>query len=585
VLASVDTRSEPPPRDLFELALRLRPGVDGPVSRTVESAPGGYEVGHTDTFSVNDLIEHRAYTITATVKLVSDNAYWYVDDSIEVPNDDLQRAADAFENDIHPTLTHDIGDVWNPGVDNDPRLTVLHTPLRAVAGYFGSSDEFPRATHPQSNQREMIYMDGSRLRPGSRQYLAVLAHEFQHAVHWNLDSGEDSWVNEGMSEVASELAGYSPSFVQNFLRRPDTQLNYWPDEPGATPPHYGAATLFLAYLGEHYGGFENLGDLVSEPLDGVKGIEAYLSDYDTTFKEVFKDWVIANYLDEPEGPYGYSRRDVSVTSVDVMEDYGDTSGSIPQFATRYIDLRLPEGDAVLTFEGGTQVSQVDTECHSGRTCWWGNQGDSIDSKLTREFDLSGMDSATLEFWTWYSIEKDWDFAYVEVSTDDGGIWTILEGQHTTDENPVGNSYGHGFTGVTGGWVQESIDLSPYTGGKVLVRFEYITDDAVYRDGFVIDDIAIPELGYFHDTETDGGWHSEGFERIDNVFPQDYFVQVIEMGSDGTSTVRDMQLDGQRAGTLRINGFGSELEHAVVVISPATLDTHQNASFSLDVGPL
>ena len=46
----------------------------------------------------------------------------------------------------------------------------------------------------------MIVMDGDWLRPGSRQYFSVLAHEFQHAVHWNQDLGEDVWVNEGMSE-------------------------------------------------------------------------------------------------------------------------------------------------------------------------------------------------------------------------------------------------------------------------------------------------------------------------------------------------------------------------------------------------
>ena len=138
-------------------------------------------------------------------------------------------------------------------------LVVLHTPLAAAAGYFSSSDSYPRATHPHSNESEMIVMDGDWLRPGSRQYFGVLAHEFQHAVHWNLDIGEDVWINEGMSEVATELAGYEASFVDVFIQYPEVQLNYWPDEPRDTIPHYGAATLFVEYLHEHYGGERRAG--------------------------------------------------------------------------------------------------------------------------------------------------------------------------------------------------------------------------------------------------------------------------------------------------------------------------------------
>ncbi|MCH8109693.1 MAG: immune inhibitor A [Chloroflexi bacterium] len=429
----------------------------------------------------------------------------------------------------------------------------------------------------------MIYMDGSRLKPGSRAYLGVLAHEFQHAVHWNLDSGEEAWINEGLSEVAKELAGYRASFVDLFLRNPDTQLNYWPDEIGTSGPHYGAATLFLSYLVQHYGGYNRLEELAQRQEDGVNGIEAYLSEYDTSFEDVFKDWVVANYLDASEGRFSYPDRSVRVRDVDLMFDYGDKEGVLPQFATRYIDLRLSDGDALVSFEGDSVATQVGGGCHSGRYCWWGNRGDSIDSKLTREFDLSGLTSATLEFWVWFSIEKDWDYAYVEVSADGGDTWAILKGRHTTSENPIGNSFGDAFTGDSDGWVQESIDLTPYTGGKVLVRFEYVTDDTVYLDGFVIDDIEVPALGFFDDAEQDNGWLAEGFKRIDNALEQDYFVQVIEVTADGATLVRDVELDADRRGELLVEGFGSRIEHAVIVISPITRDTSHPARYSLSIG--
>ena len=94
---------------------------------------------------------------------------------------------------------------------------------------------------------------------------------------------------------------------------------------------------------------------------------------------------------------------------------------------------------------------------------------------------------------WYEIEEGWDYAYVEASDDDGRTWHILEGQHTTTENPSGNAYGPGYTGSSDEWLRESIDLTPFAGGPVLLRFEYVTDDAVYLDGLLIDDLSIPEL--------------------------------------------------------------------------------------------
>ena len=200
-----DESSGPPERDLFELARRLGSAPDGPIPRVVTSGPTGYEVGHQDDFTVTDLIDGRNDTVRASLKVVSEHAYWYVDDAAPLLTDDLELAAKAYESNIYPTVKDLFGEVWTPGVDNDPRLTILHTPLRGVVGYYSSRDEYPRQVRPESNQREMIYLDGRQVRPGTPVYLGVLTHELQHAVHWNFDAGEDGWVTEGMSEVAKDL--------------------------------------------------------------------------------------------------------------------------------------------------------------------------------------------------------------------------------------------------------------------------------------------------------------------------------------------------------------------------------------------
>ena len=165
---------------------------------------------------------------------------------------------------------------------------------------------------------------------------------------------------------------------------------------------------------------------------------------------------------------------------------------------------------------------------SGEACWWSNDGDGIDTTLTRRFDLTG----TLTFNVWYSVEAEWDFAYVEVSGDGGETWTILETTLTTNENPNGTSFGPGITGESTGWVEDSVDLTPYAGGEVLIRFEYVTDDAVNGRGLCLDDFVLAEIGWTDDAESDGGWEANGFARLNNLVPEEFLVQIVRKGPGG-----------------------------------------------------
>ena len=579
---------EPPARDLFGAAIGFGAHDGEAPERTVAGDPDCCEVGHRQGFFVTDLGSREVYEVEAVLRLVSENAYWYVDEGVEVAEGDLREAAGEFEGRIRPAIVGAIGDVWRPGVDGDPRLTVLHTPLDAAAGYFGASDEFPRATHPYSNQREMIYMG---LPPGSAAYLGVLAHEFQHAVHWHLDEGEDAWVNEGMSEIAAFIAGGSLDFTGAFLRRPEVQLNYWPDEPYATAAHYGAAALFVGYVAQRCGGYGGLGELARERADGVNGVNRYLSRCGLAFEDVFADWVVANYLDAPQdehrGIYGYADHDVRVNRVTrVVGDFDETR-SQAQLSARYYEIELAEGAAVVEFEGEAVVAQTGADgCRSGRFCWWSGAGDSVHTYLEREFDLSGLAEATLEFWMWADIEEDWDYGYVSVSTDGGATRMLLDGRHTTRANPLGNNFGAGVTGDSGGWAAERMDLTRYAGeASVVVRFEYVTDEGVNLDGWLIDDVSIPELGFVDDGERVDGWRAGGFRHTDNTLAQGYVVQVVEVGMDGKAVVRRMGLaddGGALRGSMRVEGFGAGVERAVVVVSPVAHGTYRAAGYGVGV---
>lgn len=78
-----------------------------------------------------------------------------------------------------------------------------------------------------------------------------------------------------------------------------------------------------------------------------------------------------------------------------------------------------------------------------------------------------------------------------------------------------------------------VDLSEYAGKVVTLSFDYITDEAVTAEGFIIDDIRIPEINYQTDFEIDdGGWQTEGFVRINNILPQTFLVSVVDPSGAG-----------------------------------------------------
>jgi hypothetical protein len=190
--------------------------------------------------------------------------------------------------------------------------------------------------------------------------------------------------------------------------------------------------------------------------------------------------------------------------------------------------------------------------------------------LTRRFDLTGLQRATLIFRLWYDLEENFDYAYVEASRD-GKTWDILQGRHSTTDNPVDQSFGPAYTGRSGStrsaeWVTESIDLSAYAGGPVWVRFELVTDQAVHNPGLALDDIAIPEARFADDAESPGTWEAQGFLRTDNVLPQQFAVQFIP-GGEGPAIQR-MALDSNNSGQIALPaGKGGVL--VINAFAPAT----------------
>ncbi len=570
---------DPPERNLYEIAAALIPIVE-PINPVVNVKPVTYQQGRLDTFWLVDVIGMEKYQSVFELRLVTPHAYWYVEEGQNVSQTDLEQAAVEFENTVYPRVSGVFGTEWIPGVDNDPHLNILNADLKGVGGYFSSGDEYPVSIKPNSNQREVIYLNTAAIPVSSRTYIQVLAHELQHAIHWNADKSEESWVNEGLAELAVAISGLESGSIRRFLHSGPTSLTNWPLSSLASTGAYGSASLFMHYLTEHYGGREDLRALLREPADGIAGIDAFLRNngFAVGFKDVFRDWAVANVLDEEQGIYGYAGIDVQISRFEDLNPGDEFESEIPQYATEYVELRSLDGPVRVSFRGPTEATLLPVDVGSGG-CWWSNSGDSIDSTLFRQVDLTIATAATINYQVWFDLEESWDYAYLEVSTDGSLTWSIIAGSHTFSANPIGNAYGPGYTGKSSGWLQESVDLGEYLGDEVWLRFQYITDDAVNGPGLCVRDLRLDVEGAPADAHE---WASSGFIYIDNRVPQDYIVQLIQSGD--RNAVLQVELDSRNSGQITIER-PQEFDRVILAVQPLAPRTREPASYSVTLEPI
>jgi hypothetical protein len=538
--------------------------------------------------------------VPARVRLITENAVWWTSVSSNIPDEEIGIAANRFETLVLPTNRLVFGKEAIPGLDGDPRVHFLVLQEESWLGYFGyfsPSNQFPTALEPFSNVHEMLVMNASAFALDSETFPGKLAHEYQHLIQWNVDPNEDLWLNEAFSELAYFYTGapvrtsaLAPSNAEYFAMHPEAQLTarperrYGEDDP-ASYVHYGAEKAFLVYLFGQFGA-EFIQDLAHNPEPGVTSIEQELARLPEprTFDEVFADWLIANLLVQPsllEERWAYHD---FIPFQPVLEPIasigaGPIIGQLPPYGARYYEIRS-EDPVSVSFTGATLARLTPIDPVSGEYSWYSNRGDGSSFTLTRLFDLTGLDSATLNYKVWFELEEFLDYAYLQISTDGGETWTILPTAYGTDLDPLDRNYGFGYTGALIDWEDESIDLSPYTGGEVLIRFEVITDFHTNRDGLLLDDIGIPELGFFDDAEDNsGGWDAQGFVRSSNIVPVNWIVWLVQVAP---TRVTRIEVDDLAQAHITIEAISPEFPFAAVVIAPAAPVTTIEVPYELVV---
>ncbi len=586
-----------PANDPIELAERLRGLKDVPriLAESAEPIPAGT----VDTFWVSDTDTIENFEVQAEMVYATDHVYFWVEQGVDFDPDDVKALVDDFEEGAYPTNRSFFGSEWSPGVDGDVHIYILYAKnLGAVAGYYSSADELSPLAHQYSNGHEMFYLSADNVELWEEFTYSVLAHEFQHMIHWNLDRNEETWLNEGFSELASHLSGFSVGgWDYVYASEPDLALTHWPTDGAGV--HYGQAFLFVTYFLDRFGSettqavvanAKNGLDSIDRTLD-AKGIVDNQIGASITADDVHRDWAIAMLVADPsisDGRYAfhsYVAPQVDFTDHLIACPSGLQERQVNQYGIDYIQIEC-DGTYSLSFDGASEVPVLPGEAYSGDFTFWSNRGDESDMTLTRSFDLRAVEGpVNASYWVWYDIEEGWDYLYLEVSPDGGDTWQILETPSGTAEDLSGNSFGWAYTGYSGGgdeprWIEETVDLSEFAGQEVLLRFEYITDAAVNGDGLLLDDFSIEAIDYFEDFETDeGGWEAAGFVRLYNRLPQTYRVVLVEQGRE--IEIRELTLDENNHAEIEVT-FDKDNREAVLIVTATTRHTWQPAAYIVEL---
>jgi hypothetical protein len=600
--ASILDGAIPPVRDNRRLAEAYRGLVVGVLPTPPAAITEPLALGTVETFQVNDVVNNRVEPIEARLWGMSDHAYFWFQappDGIEPDLETLDQVAQAFDT-IYEVVRAQFGEEANPGLDGDPRLHVLHASPTALcgladpnggcglAGMVDATDLEPAALDPKSNEREMFVMNDRQF--GTDYYLGVLAHEFRHMIEFNYEQAGTDWEKEGSAVLAAELVGLPSGGLERgnlFLKDPDQQLTNWAET--GTSAYYGQGYLFNQYL------FNRLGPVVyrefaTSALPGFAAIEAVIeaNGLEGSAESLWLDWLVALAVhDVPGAPdiYRYEKEGLeTAVNVPLERGPGQLIEQVHQYAADYYE--LPEGESRVLFTGDTEVPLLVGWPAGEERFWYGQRANYSNPRLTRALDLREVASATLLYDVYVDLERGYDFAYVAVSEDNGRSWTPLvsAGMQGLDEidNPAGSALAERFyTGRVQQWQRETIDLSPFAGSEVLLRFEAVTDPILTYSGLAIDNIA--EVGFADDgTMMDEGWEAEGFSLVAAGQPQRWHLQLITF-ADGGVQVRPIAVDEAGQSMIAVNSVVGERPPLLVVAATAPM-TLEPAHYRLQVEP-
>jgi hypothetical protein len=428
-------------------------------------------------------------------------------------------------------------------------------------------------------------------------YEAVLAHEFTHLINSDVDPNEDGFIDEGLAEIAMQFiygTVVTPGEIGEYLVYHRDSLITW---NGAGLEDYGSGVLWQDYLWENAGGgtldaplasrvapgyanrkFDETDDKFADPGDafiwnlnhdqanGLTGVADMVGGMPVV-ERLHRDWTLANLLDGRVSKPAWNYRNLVLGGADsdyyTIEDgiayyKQKVGGTMPPtrknvwrraatepWGAYYREYVGSAPGVTMTFSGPAQdgVSPA-----AGAYEWYSGTGAMLDISVSRRID-GVVQGGVLTFKTWFDIEDQWDYGYVEASAD-GVTWTRLEQlsslpMATTDVNGSGAWDGPtALTGNSAGWQEARYSFGTLS-GSVWVRFRYRTDEAVNGVGWYVDDV---RAGTFIDDDTTSGWTSTGWVWTngmqDNDWTADAYLPNAKARTRGAAVINLVPLAGR-----------------------------------------
>ena len=316
--------------------------------------------GEASRAETKQFIVSGGYTITAELKRTGEHCYLYVEEGYVYYPENVAR---EFDEQIFPELTAKLGE---PGdVDGDPRIYILYYNMgnNGIAGYFWPNDP----NHLDITYYNLYYNVGAD----------VVAHEFTHLVQNNYDTREERWIDEGLAEVATVHIYEDPeryTMMDYFEYYNTISLNWkaYSEDYIINFAQYGIAYVFQQYLYDQFNGIDSSGLVLRDgysfdpadntPYQGIAGIENFLNltGSDTYFDSLFRNWTVANYLDNNQignGTWGYETLDISARPTEFVDDLPwETDRDINGYAVNYIRLNRTDKPTTVTLTVGKDMS-------------------------------------------------------------------------------------------------------------------------------------------------------------------------------------------------------------------------------------
>jgi hypothetical protein len=489
-------------------------------------------VGDTELFWVANVSSYpyEFYKINATLKVNGPHSLIY-SNSTSVSDSELLDMNDSFETVVYPILTSYFG--LPPDIDGNGKIILLvfdidPIPTGFVAGFFYQLNQFLNTElhvdQRYSNEAEILHIDIL-----AADDIGTIAHEFQHLIHFGHDEDEDTWLDEGASVLAEYLVGDHPlsgTYGTTLRSNPNVSLTYW-DGSGSSIvfANYGASYTFILYLAEQYGGDPFVQDLFALEENGIESVEDALfqNGIDVEFTEVFRNWTIANFLDDTSfagGSYGFYNESVTVNTeaTYTASPLPRTDNEVPYWGTDYIKFNYPpEIPFNFEFQGDTDAGFLVTVILQNTTTapfdtyvipvsiapdGFGNFSSGTENitaddiyvaisayteGTTPDHDNNALTVPSIDYWIMVNpngllispgnlifVNDFLNLMNITVSDKTGFIWETADNATyeilTEDGEPTGINGTLVYISGTQTWESESIDISTLTAGNYKIKY-------------------------------------------------------------------------------------------------------------------